>query len=257
MEYLSGQNSFSQYMNPYFNSANVQGNLIVNGEIIYDGVLINPDGGTGATGPQGNTGIQGVTGPTGAQGLQGATGLQGVTGATGIQGLTGATGAQGNQGATGLQGVTGTMGMIGFTGPAGNFGPTGSQGPTGVTGATGQGVTGTIFLSPAGNFVDGNYILFSNQGSNINDFQIVIPRAITVNRITAQIGAAAGSGASRSWTVYKNGSPTGLTLIISNPSTTGFNTSPVSFAQYDLLALVSAEFFSPVACTGSITLEYV
>ncbi len=111
-------------LNEYVNDINVSGN------IIYNGVILPPNG-SGATGSTGATGSSG--GPIGATGHTGAQGAQGVTGATGSTGIgsdgvTGATGAVGATGATGAQGIQGSTG-----------GGTGTTGATGATGANGGG----------------------------------------------------------------------------------------------------------------------
>jgi hypothetical protein len=68
-------------------------------------VVINSNGGAGATGPPGAQGAQGT------QGLQGVKGDTGAQGAKGDKGDTGAQGIQGPQGAKGDPGTGGTGGL--------------------------------------------------------------------------------------------------------------------------------------------------
>ena len=96
MENLYSYNSLSKQMNPTFNNLGILNDLNVQGQIMYDGILIDPNGQTGATGPQGVTGPQGIQGVTGPQGVTGIQGEIGPTGIQGIQGVTGPTGIVGN-----------------------------------------------------------------------------------------------------------------------------------------------------------------
>ena len=89
------------------------------------------DGDTGSTGPTGpSDGPAGPTGPTGTAGSTGATGPTGPTGAAST--VTGPTGPTGPDGATGPTGPTGPTGATGPTGPDGSTGSTGSTGENGV-----------------------------------------------------------------------------------------------------------------------------
>lgn len=123
-------------------------NLIVNGTFSASGTVIvgtgigatgstGSTGSTGITGPIGSTGNIGITGPTGTTGNIGITGPAGVTGSTGRTGATGALGSTGATGPTGNVGVAGITGVTGATGTAGATGSTGFTGNTGTTGATG------------------------------------------------------------------------------------------------------------------------
>jgi hypothetical protein len=271
MEYLSGQNAYSQYMNPYFNNANIQGNLVVNGEIIYDGVLINPDGITGATGiqgvtgPTGSQGIQGVTGPTGLQGIQGITGLDGPTGVTGLQGIQGVTGLDGPTGVTGIQGVTGptgSQGIQGVTGPTGVTGiqgvtgPTGSQGIQGVTGPTGQGVTGIIWLNPQGAFSASNYVTFG-QSTNYSNSNLVAPRALNILTLSVSLTSAPTGISQRSFTLYKNGVSTALTLTLIIGQTFVSASNSISFVAGDTFSVLNTVLNGPPSSSGAISLEFI
>lgn len=93
------------WSNLYFESANVEGNVDIVGDLQCDNLTVlgtsNIHGSTGSTGATGNTGNTGSTGNTGQTGSTGATGNTGPTGSTGIAGPAGLQGATGSTGATG------------------------------------------------------------------------------------------------------------------------------------------------------------
>jgi hypothetical protein len=62
----------------------------------------------------------------------------------------------------------------------------------------------------------------------------LVNHAITLRKWYIRLATAPGGSVSRTWTVYKNGSPTALTITISGSNTTGNDTSnSVSFAAGD------------------------
>ncbi|HEX4276436.1 MAG TPA: DNRLRE domain-containing protein [Bryobacteraceae bacterium] len=221
-------------------------------------------GATGATGPTGLTGAAGLTGPTGAAGATG-TGAAGPTGPTGANGATGA-GVAGATGPTGAAGPTGANGSAGATGPTGVAGPTGAgttgptgptgsqgtqgspgaqgsqgtQGPTGATGAAGTvaaGHTAVVFMATtAASFagpstlpLDGSVVATVGAVFPESVAEIPMSAACTFDRL--DVKAASGStatGASFTTTVtlWKNGSPT--TLTVNNTMPAGANQSATS-----------------------------
>jgi hypothetical protein len=281
MENLYGYNTYSKQMNPSFNNLNILNNLNVEGQIIYDGILINPNGVTGPTGPQGPTGsnqgitgptgLQGVTGPTGIQGIQGVTGptgIQGVTGPIGIQGIQGVTGPTGIQGIQGIQGVTGDTGIQGIqgvTGPTGIQGIQGVTGPTGiqgiqgiqgVTGLTGQGVTGVIWLNPQGAFSSTNYVTFG-QSSNYNNSLLVIPRSLTITRMSVVLTTAPTGASTRTFTLYKNNIATSLSVLFVVSETFKSATDSISFVAGDTFSVLATVTSGPPSSSGAISLEFI
>jgi hypothetical protein len=242
MENLYGYNTYSKQMNPSFNNLNILNNLNVEGQIIYDGILINPNGVTGPTGPQGPTGSnQGITGPTG---------LQGVTGPTGIQGIQGVTGP------TGIQGVTGPIGIQGIQGVTGPTGIQGIQGIQGVTGLTGQGVTGVIWLNPQGAFSSTNYVTFG-QSSNYNNSLLVIPRSLTITRMSVVLTTAPTGASTRTFTLYKNNIATSLSVLFVVSETFKSATDSISFVAGDTFSVLATVTSGPPSSSGAISLEFI
>jgi hypothetical protein len=177
-----------------------------------------PEGPAGPTGPQGPAGPTGPTGPTGSTGdtgPAGPTGLQGPEGPTGPTGVTGPTGPSGQDGEDGAQGATGADGAQGVTGPQGDLGPTGPLGPATLVGGSGN----TSLHQSNTNFVAAGVFAV---GTNQNTIATPIPVGGTVSNLQVRLSGTLGSGSTRSYTftVLRNGSPTGLTCQIFSPSAT-------------------------------------
>ena len=116
--------------------------------------------------------------------LQGATGATGVTGATG----SGATGATGTQGATG---------------------PTGSGSGVSVIAGTYSAAVGTVAKTTTLYFVPfGNLTSATLAGVA----EIKIPFAASIKNLYIYVSSNGTAGTTNTFTVYKNGSPTLLTI---------------------------------------------
>lgn len=76
--------------------------------------------------------------------------------------------------------------------------------------------------------------------------QMTCPTAGTLKKLYIRLTAAPGAGDTRTFTIYKNGSSTGLTVTISDVATTGNDTSnTVAVVAGDLLALQCAATGTP------------
>lgn len=141
--------------------------LSLNEEDLYQGSLVACNGSNGLNGTNGLQGVQGETGATGAQGIQGERGPRGHVGPRGERGPRGHRGEDGEDGNDGAQGVAGPVGPQGPQGPAGSQGiqglqgATGAQGPVGPTGPSGSGAT-ILASTSSCVLITGNYYLKNN-----------------------------------------------------------------------------------------------
>jgi collagen triple helix repeat protein len=162
----------------------------------------NRTGPTGARGPTGPPGPMGQRGPTGPPGPKGATGAAGPAGA---KGTTGAAGPKGATGAAGPKGATGAAGATGLTGP---------RGPTGSSGLSG-------------------YQQISHTVQPVSD--------LALDFVACPAGEVpVGGGASVSG-VIRNAAGQSPSVVISNPTTTGWQTvavAPVGFGSWSLTTYV-------------------
>jgi hypothetical protein len=186
---------------------------------------VSAAGAAGPTGPQGPTGPAGPTGSTGPAGSTGLTGPQGIIGPTGPTGITGATGP---------------TGPTGVTGPTGATGATGTTGPQGTAGAAGS-ATGQIFVANFSNpavAANNTFVFMGMNGQNfgflapaaggttISIFETTMPSACSFNAmyVRATPTSAVPTADTLDVTLYKNGSPTALTVSVTS-STTQFTTT--------------------------------
>ena len=91
-----------------------------------------------------------------------------------------------------------------------------------------------------------NATIFSSWSSNQNLRRVVVPGPMTLSNYYLQTDVPPGLGASYTFTVLKNGSPTSLAIVIADTATTGSDTThSVSFAAGDTLSLQSTPSNSP------------
>lgn len=120
--------------------------------------------------------------------------------------------------------------------------------------------TGSVkdsIISPGGAGTSNSSLIGSGMSGWEYRVRNVIPVAGTLKNLYVKLGTAPGGGNSRTFTVYKNGSPTSLALTISGTNTAGSHTSdPVSLAAGDDISLVASSSGSPAA-TGSVNVGAV
>lgn len=233
-------------------------------------------------GPTGSTGYVGFTGPTGLDGSSTSTGNTGPTGPTGLMGITGSTGATGptglpgnaiatgNTGPTGLRGITGPTGFTGptgnsnYTGPTGNTGWEGPIGLAGPIGPTGRSLTG--FQGPAGppGLILGQQLFLGSHtdpvgendligiafvsapGDNFDAALLAAPTVSSFNVVAIHVVtevANTSNGNGRTYTVIRNGVPTGLSATINTLGQTyAFGTGFESFTVNQLLSVQATAF---------------
>lgn len=81
----------------------------------------------------------------------------------------------------------------------------------------------------------------------------IVPHALTLSKLYMRVNVAPGSGKSWTYTIYKNGSPTALTVTISDTALTGVdNGNSVSFAAGDRISLEQVPSGTP-ASSGMVT----
>ena len=212
------------------------------GDLILAGVAVRGNLDL-ATGPAGLAGATGAAGPAGATGTAGAAGATGATGPAGAGG--GATGAAGAAGATGAKGATGATGPTGSTGTAGAAGPIRSSVLTG------------------GNAGNTNFIALSYMGPrNGRDSaaprdNVEVPMPLgSASGFSVSLKTAPGAGASRKFTVLREGIPT-LTCTIAGTGQTCSAAGSQAFSSGDKLAVEhSASTSAPAPSPGSWSLLY-
>ena len=77
--------------------------------------------------------------------------------------------------------------------------------------------------------------------------KLLIPCAGTVKNLYIHLYTAPGVGTSRTFTINKNGDPTGLTVTLSGATATGSITSDVAFSAGDFISLVGTPTDNPEA----------
>jgi hypothetical protein len=118
--------------------------------------------------------------------------LPGLPGGQGLPGVTGPTGSQGLQGLTGLTGLTGSQGDPGpGTGII-------SGGSAGIVIGSGQ------FIGP----------FASPPDTTVGNVAFPVLTAGTLSHFIAKLQLAVGVGGSATFTVWKNGGPTGVTCTV-------------------------------------------
>ena len=222
-------------------------------------------GDTGLTGPTGLTGDTGLTGPTGLTGDTGPTGLTGdtgLTGPTGLTGDTGLTGPTGLTGATGLTGLPGAAGATGLTGPTGLTGATGLTGPTGLTGAVGPGA-GIISGGSDGIAIAGGQFLgpfASPPDTTIGNVEFPVQSSGTLSNFQVKLQDSIGlGGGTLAFTVYKNGSPTGVTcsITVSTAKSCSDLTHSVSFSPGNTIAVGITQSGLPTLSIAGWAAQYI
>ena len=186
------------------------------------------EGPQGPQGAQGSIGPYGYQGEIGPQGLQGATGAQGLQGATGPQGFQGATGAQGLQGATGAQGPPGT-----FTGSINS-----------MIGGFVQNIKNnqiTYFASYVAS------IIGLTADATESNAQFAIPLNCSLSNLYIYLSNSPGLGTSYTFIVRKNGTNTGLNVIINGLNKNNSDlVNTVTFNSGDLLSISAVPTGTPV-----------
>ena len=169
--------------------------------------------------------------------------------ATGAQGATGATGIQGATGATGVTGATGS-GATGATGTQGATGPTGSGSGVSVIAGTYSAAVGTVAKTTTLYFVPfGNLTSATLAGVA----EIKIPFAASIKNLYIYVSSNGTAGTTNTFTVYKNGSPTLLTITFT--TATGWlsnTTNAISFAAGDTIG-----FYANNSYAGGGTQNFV
>lgn len=81
------------------------------------------------------------------------------------------------------------------------------------------------------------------QTTDANTARFQVPRACTLQNLRVNVTAAPASGQTFTFTIYKNGSPTGITFAISNPNTSGsdlVNTASLAAGDFFNLQVVTS-----------------
>ena len=236
-------------------------------------------GATGATGA-GTAGATGTTGPVGVTGSNGTTGATGANGATGTISFQGTYSAgttynkndivsdashfnsyvsvvANNTGnlltntafwqvlaAQGAQGTVGSNGSAGPAGPAGATGPTGAAGTSGfiwTSSVLNTGTTATVYFSPAQTY---SYPPTSQTLVTYGD--TVVSTSCTVKSLTMYAAYISGSFSDNiTYTVFKNGSNTGMSCTVSptssTPSSCNTTTNSFSVVSGDVIAFSTSQ----------------
>lgn len=114
--------------------------------------------------------------------------------------------------------------------------------------STGLGTTGTQFLTVGRDSVDATE-------ANV---QQIISVSGTATAMRVHLGTAPGGGASRVFTLRKNGaSQADITVVVADPATDGVDTGSVAFVAGDLISVQSQVIGTPAASEVSICIAYV
>jgi collagen type VII alpha len=114
-----------------------------------------------------------------------------------------------------------------------------------------------LFYNSGGNLTTGNYIGWNVQSAVIDNVEVILGQNSTVvASLSVRLSVAPGGANSRTFTVYKNGVATALTVTISGANTTGFSTNNQSFAAFDELAVLHVSTGTPAGARGYVTIDY-
>lgn len=138
--------------------------------------------------------------------------------------------------------------ISGVTGATGSTGSTGSQGSTGPRGDRNM----SIFYNSGGSLANNRYIRYESQNNTEFQSQILMGVTGTLRNLNIQLQSAPGVGATRTFTIRKNGINTTLNVSITGAATTGSdNIDTVSVIPFDLISLLHTTTGSP-ASAGAI-----
>ena len=115
---------------------------------------------------------------------------------------------------------------------------------------------GQYNYNSSANLAANNFLQTNGQNANIINCVRLISENITINRLTAKLTTAPGTGNSRTFTLYKNGVATSMLVTISGTALAGDTIlHPQSFTLFDELAIFSSNS-GGAASIGYVTLEY-
>lgn len=113
------------------------------------------------------------------------------------------------------------------------------------------------YLNSTGNLNSGQYIYCSGQSGNISATEKIAAHSFYITRIIIHLTNSPGILGSRTFTVYKNGAPTSMSITLANSDNdVELNTNNVSGVQFDRITIRHTATLLPNAAIAMITFEY-
>ena len=113
-----------------------------------------------------------------------------------------------------------------------------------------------IFYGSGTNITPNQYFQYGSMNANIEAANIVMPRNGRIINFVARLSVSPGLSSSRTFTIFKDGVSTGVSLVFTDASNSLAITTNITFSAYTKIAIF-AQQVSAAASIGHCTLEYV